>query len=319
MLNNVRRRGRACAYCNGKRVDHAEAVAAMRAAGLEPTAPFPGSDTPWTCTCTACGQESSPNYTNIKRGQGGCRFCGRVKAGQSRRYDEAQAVATMQANGFEPLEPYPGANEAWRCRCLTCNKQSNPRMSNVTCTGHGCPWCSGRNIEPGRPEAFMLSVGLDPLEPYPGRHAPWRCRCQRCQREVSPSYGNVRQGKRCRWCAESGFNAAEAAIVYLLSHPVHNAAKVGIANTFGDRLSQHRLQGWQTVAIERVSGEIAIAIEKNILRWWRTDLGLPAYLGPLEMPHRGWTETVDLDAIDIAATINRIRTLAAVGVATLSA
>lgn len=98
--------------------------------------------------------------------------------------------------------------------------------------------------------------------------------------------------------------------MYLVSHPVYHAAKVGIANTLGDRLSLHRKQGWQVLTVERVAGESAIAIEKEILRWWRIDLGLPKYLSKNEMPHRGWTETVDLDAIDIPATIARIRELA---------
>lgn len=42
-----------------------------------------------------------------------------------------------------------------------------------------------------------------------------------------------------------------------------------------------------------------------------SELGLPQFLGKEEMPQVGWTETVDLDAIDLPATIDRIRTLAA--------
>lgn len=157
----------------------------------------------------------------------------------------------------------------------------------------------------------MLSAGLEPLTGYPGRHAPWRCRCQRCQRIVSPSYGNVRKGKRCRWCAVSGFNAADAAVVYLIQHSQHGAAKIGITNAGTARVREHLRRGWHLLALERVAGGQAIVIEKAILDWWRTDLGLSAYLSEREMPQNGWTETVDADAIDIPATIARIRALAA--------
>ena len=39
-------------------------------------------------------------------------------------------------------------------------------------------------------------------------------------------------------------------------------------------------------------------------------LRLPPYLTATEMPQGGWTETVDMDAIDIPATIARIKELA---------
>jgi hypothetical protein len=58
-----------------------------------------------------------------------------------------------------------------------------------------------------------------------------------------------------------------------------------------------------------VPSELAIEIEKNILCWWRRDLNLPRYLSKHEMPQNGWTETVELDGIDIPATVRRIREL----------
>jgi len=40
-------------------------------------------------------------------------------------------------------------------------------------------------------------------------------------------------------------------------------------------------------------------------------LALPVHLGKPEMPHGGWTETVASTEIDLAATIQRIKDLAA--------
>jgi hypothetical protein len=98
--------------------------------------------------------------------------------------------------------------------------------------------------------------------------------------------------------------------VYLISHETLNVVKVGIGNVDADRLDRHRRNGWHVVAVVRVSGELAPVIERNILDWWRTDLGLPPFLSASEMPRRGWTETVDADGINIPATVERMRALA---------
>jgi hypothetical protein len=66
-----------------------------------------------------------------------------------------------------------------------------------------------------------------------------------------------------------------------------------------------------TLLVASAPGGRAIEIEKEILAYWRKDLDLPHYLSKHEMPQGGWTETVDADAIDILATIERIKTLAA--------
>jgi hypothetical protein len=53
-----------------------------------------------------------------------------------------------------------------------------------------------------------------------------------------------------------------------------------------------------------------MAVEAEILDWWRAELVLSPYLGRQEMPQDGWTETVDLAAIDLASTMLRIQELA---------
>jgi hypothetical protein len=98
--------------------------------------------------------------------------------------------------------------------------------------------------------------------------------------------------------------------VYLLVHPTLGAAKVGIAAAAGFRLKAHAKHGWEAVASVEVPGPLAIEIEAAVLTWWRVGLGLPPYLSKNEMPQAGWTETVDADAIDIPATIRRIKELA---------
>ena len=129
---------------------------------------------------------------------------------------------------------------------------------------------------------------------------------------MQPCYSTIQRGSGgCRWCRNSGFKSAENAIVYLITHPGHSAAKIGITDADGSRLRKHSQRGWQILATVQVPGELALSIEKAILDWWRGELALPVHLGQPEMPHGGWTETVDSTEIDLAATIQRIRDLAA--------
>jgi hypothetical protein len=160
----------------------------------------------------------------------------------------------------------------------------------------------------------MRAVYLEPLEVYPGSLRPWKCRCLKCGRTVAPCYTTIKRGGGgCRWCANSGFKSGEDALVYLITHPGYAAVKIGITDAEGSRVNKHRQRGWEVLATVNVPGEAALAIEAEILSWWRVDLGLGPYLGRQEMPQGGWTETVDSMEINVASTIRRIMTLALAG------
>ena len=107
-----------------------------------------------------------------------------------------------------------------------------------------------------------------------------------------------------------GFRADEPALVYLITHAAFGAVKVGIADASGLRLAQHRREGWQMLAAFQVTAKAAIAIETDILRWWRGELALPSYLKRDQMPQGGWTETVAAGHVDLTATVTRICNLA---------
>ena len=116
-----------------------------------------------------------------------------------------------------------------------------------------------------------------------------------------------------RWAPDGAAplsKADGAALVYLIIHAKLAAAKVGIADTSGLRLAQHRRKGWQILAVFQVSAQSAAAIETDVLKWWRGALGLPSYLTRDHMPQGGWTETVAAGRINLAATVTRICNLA---------
>ena len=113
-----------------------------------------------------------------------------------------------------------------------------------------------------------------------------------------------------RQTAEGAATADGVALVYLITHAELGAAKVGIADTSGSRLAQHRREGWQIQAVFQVNAKSAAAIETDVLKWWRGALGLPSYLTRAQMPQGGWTETVAAARIDLAATVTRLCKLA---------
>ena len=101
-----------------------------------------------------------------------------------------------------------------------------------------------------------------------------------------------------------------SALVYLITHAGYGAAKVGVSDPLGSRIAEHRRAGWELVASFKVAASAACAIEADILRWWRGELGLPPHLGRDQMPQGGWTETVATGSVDLAATVTRICNLA---------
>lgn len=372
---DVRRGHSGCELCAKKaagakrRTPHEDAALIMLERGLEPLDPYPGSHERWRCRCVKCGALVTPTYNNIKQGWGGCRACWKARASARQRGPVDEAIADMRSAGFEPLESFRNVMSPWLSQCMTCGNLVSPILNNVR-RGSRCKWCTKCAVDPEQAAEFMMSAGLEPLVDYPGRNSPWPCRCNRCRQVVSPRYGAVRNGAGCRyckdsaikhdvaammmraadleplevypgalrrwkcrclkcgrtvtpcystiqgggggcrWCATSGFKSWENATVYLITHLGYGAIKIGITDTAESRVSKHRKRGWDVLATVSVPGELALAIESDILGWWRADLGLSPYLGREEMPQGGWTETADSMEIDVAATICRVKALA---------
>jgi hypothetical protein len=134
---NSVQQGSGCPFCAGKRVNPAQAEAAMLDAGLIPQKAYPGSQKKWECQCAACGGIVHPTYHNITtEASGGCAICA------GRRVDPRKAEERMRTAGYVPLEPYPGATTPWRCRCKECNQEIRPRWNSIQSGQGGCPNCA---------------------------------------------------------------------------------------------------------------------------------------------------------------------------------
>ena len=160
-IDNLRAGWGACSSCGIRKSaasnlgDAEAAVADMRAALVEPLDPFPGTGRPWRSQCLGCGAQVRPKLNHIRSGRGGCRDCGLLAGAAKRRLDPAETAAVMLAAGFQPQEPYAGANVPWRCRCVVCGNVSRPTFQNVR-AGSGCSVCCRHGFDRSRPAVVYV-------------------------------------------------------------------------------------------------------------------------------------------------------------------
>jgi recombinational DNA repair protein (RecF pathway) len=297
-----------CGNCARNIVDPEAALAVMSDAGLKPLTPYPGSNSkPWP-SLHECGREVHPSYAQIRQGNGGCGFC----AGN--KIDPDDAMKVMLAAGLTPLDPYPGSAEKWRC-FHECGREVHPSHHNVKRGQGGCEHCAGNIVDSEAARALMLASGLTPLEPYPGANKPWPCRCDTCGVGVSPTYYSIKSGGGCGFCTPGGYNSEKPGLVYLIELKNHErfsqgVIKVGIAGGNSQRLEDWKKRGWAVLESFRFEdGTVPVAIESDVLRWLHQGLGLKPCLTRKEVGHlNGHTETVSVDDLtEAGVTVTDVR------------
>ena len=72
---NIGRQKYACAKCSGNYIDPTEAENFMISKGYKPLIPFPGSHKSWESIHVLCGNTVTPEFSSIKSGNGGCKYC----------------------------------------------------------------------------------------------------------------------------------------------------------------------------------------------------------------------------------------------------
>jgi formylmethanofuran dehydrogenase subunit E len=312
-LGSVRFGKDPCIYCSGNKWAPEEAEQVLKLAGFEPSEKFPGRKSDWwAARCVRCNQDTKVTLSSVLNGQTKCTMC----STRTIDWDKANAALTEQL--LEPLEPYPGNNkEKWKCRCTGCGSIVFPKLNNVLNGWGGCKPCGYKKVSEALANdsesctSLMLSKGLNPQVPYPGSKARWKCICQVCERTVYPTYLNVSQGHMgCRYCASrSGYTIKSdgPAIIYLITHSIFNAHKVGFARVGTSRLKQHQRQGWEVYkTLVLPSAAEALDVEVRVLTWIRNELGLAPVLTAAEMPQLGFTETFSADEIDLLTVWRRV-------------
>jgi hypothetical protein len=311
-LGNVIQGHEACAYCTGRKVDPKDAIKVMKKAKLSPLEPFRGADKPWKCECLQCGRTTSPAYSWIKRGQGGCRPCGVKKGGIKNTLLDIDAKEVMLKANLKPLEKYKKADQPWKCRCLVCKKIVYPSFSNVNSGNNGCLYCIGKKVDAKDAIALMRKNGFEPLESYVDSKKKWKSRHIKCGNIVYPQYNTIQNRQTgCSACANYGIDYTKPAYLYIVQHHEFQSIKVGISNNHAtpNRIRTHQINGWiHYKSFNFESGQIAEDLENTILRWIRIEKNLGIHLTK-KLMGAGYTETVDameITVIEIEREIKKV-------------
>jgi hypothetical protein len=193
-----------------KAILDSEARKIMLSAGFKPLVPYENSSIPWKSKCLKCKKEVSPTFNNVKSKGVSCPYC----SGNAVHIDDVRK--TFSKARLKPLEEFPGAKKPWKCECLVCGEIVSPTYSSVK-SGGGCRVCArkkvGLAIRTKDSEAIeiMKASGLKPLEPFKSSGTPWKCRCMKCKREVTPRLSMVKSNKSgCAYCAGVRVDEKEA-------------------------------------------------------------------------------------------------------------
>lgn len=145
------KQGKGCIHCAPNTpVEHSEAFELFLSRNLKPQGPFPGANYGWLSLCLICGEEPAPHYTSLAMYEDRrCEYC------SGKAVNPETAVGVMQKAKFEPLIPYPGSLEPWRCRCLVCGEEPSPTYSSVK-NGGRCGFCFPGGVDYKLPGVLYL-------------------------------------------------------------------------------------------------------------------------------------------------------------------
>lgn len=273
---------------------------------------FMGVDTPWDGICNFCGRKGSPTLTNVRKTKSGCASCGNRKKAERERLQLApKAYRVMILNWVKPIVPFPGVARSWKGICLRCKRVITPKLHNIQSGQGACKYCDGNRLSKEDKERILFLSGFESLEESSNTNKKSLARCIRCGLVYGVRVSSLRQGMGCRGCMKTGFNANKPAIVYLVGNESRNVIKIGIMNLTTNRIKQHARQGLTLIEELQVSGQLALTIETEVIRWWREDLKQPPYGKAQEFPYGGHTETVSWSAVNPTNTWDYVLKIAA--------
>ena len=289
-----------------KRIPKNQAKELMLKNGYQPLEEYSEAGKPWKSVHEVCGQVVYPRYATIKKGLGGCSYCGFLSAAEKNRFTQEEAVAIMRSAGLEPQEPYTNSITKWKCIHTVCGRTVQPQLFKIQNGQSGCRQCSlittatkNRRDETEVVEE-MLNADLQPLESYKGTDHKWKCRCLKCGKVVFPSHHAIVGGQGgCKYCATKGMDYTAPGFVYLVVHHEYDSLKVGFGG-IDKRIRDHTALGWKLVKRWNfTTGHKASLVEEKVLKHLRFDLKLQNFLSKEDMPQAGHTETFSLDQVSV--------------------
>lgn len=277
--------------------------------------------------CQYCNHEWVATPANRAKPRGsGCPGCsGRALIlGKNDLASQAPELCSewdVARNTLQTKEVTVGSNRRHWWTCETCGHGWQAQIA-ARVRGQGCPACFGFDVVTGLNdlETFQPQIAAEWHPTKNGESAAsavfvrsaapkwWLCRD--CGHEwVAPVANRTVRGTGCPRCNSQGFQDRAPARLYLLENPELAALKVGITGQGTRRIARFIDAGWVVTHLSFFNyGANARLIERAILRWWRRDLLLPAWLAAGDMNHLGGqSETVSSEEVTSPEVVLRIR------------
>jgi len=157
--------------------------------------------------------------------------------------DPKKAEQIMRSAGAIPLEPFKSTAAKWKCKCKKCKSVVYPRYNTVnSLKTNPCRKCAA--LEMGARKrakvekkniSIMKLAKLSPLVPYPGNNIPWKSKCLRCKKIVSPHFISVKGGSGCIYCAGRKVDEIDVRAYFKRAGYVPIGAYPGIRNRWKSR------------------------------------------------------------------------------------
>ena len=278
------------------RTPEIDAVRIVEIAGGLPLEPYKNSHSRWKIKCLKCKQISHPMLSNINKGQGICIYC-RPK---SPVVTQENAMRFIASKNMKALASYRSAQSKWKLQCLICGKTDLYVYSWMKSQNYGCVYCSRHKVDPKDVHSKFWRMGFEPLEPYISARKGIKSRCLSCNKVYSKTFDSLQSGRGCKYCQTAALELLAPAYFYIIHHLDFGAFKIGIGNSSRrtDRIRAHTKEGWTLLyRYDLDTGETALELEQETLKWIRETLKLPTYLLKEQMPQGGWTETFDAEGI----------------------
>jgi hypothetical protein len=309
-FKTVKNTGTKCAFCAGLRITDEEAISDMSKSNLTPLEPYKNTHARWKSQCNNCEKIVYISHSKAKNRKQKCRYCAEFRP----YLDSSEMEKIIESYGFKLLEPFTKKKQSLKALHIKCGKKTNIYYGSIRRGIGMCKWCSNnRPIDQKEAVRIMKKSGYIPQVKFTSGKAKWKSIHKKCGNLVTPTFQQIREGGGgCRYCASWGFSYSDVANVYLITHPVLLAHKIGISNprakVSDDRIYKHRKNGWHVHKVWTFpNGKIAEQIETRFLQIVRKDLKLPPFLSKEEMPVDGYTETFSADGISIITAEKIVR------------
>jgi hypothetical protein len=125
--------------------------------GYQPLENYPGAMNHWRCVHIPCGREVMATLNTLMSGKGCCMDCGVASRAEKNRYTAEEAEQIMRRFGLEPLEPFPGYMEKWKCLHTECGREVTPTFWYVKFRESGCKFCATGGLDyTGQGTVYLL-------------------------------------------------------------------------------------------------------------------------------------------------------------------